>query len=56
MNELMSIIQSEVEHTRFGSIQFELILHDGQVRYVNVIRATRHNINSSNKKEVKNGK
>ena len=56
MNELMSIIQSEVAHTRFGSIQFELTMHDGQIRYINVTRTTRHNLDTNHTKEAKNEK
>ncbi len=52
MNELMSIIQSEVEHTRFGSIQFVLTLHDGQIRCINVTRTTRHNITPIPAKDI----
>lgn len=56
MNELMTIIQTEVEHTRFGSIQLELTMHDGQIRYINVTRTTRHNLATKHNKEAKNGK
>ena len=55
MNELMSIIQSEVEHTRFGSIQFELTLHDGQIRCIHVTRTTRHNITPISAKDIEHG-
>ena len=56
MNELMAIIQTEVEHTRFGSIQFELTMHDGQIRYINVTRTTRLNLATNHNKEAKNEK
>lgn len=56
MNELMAIIQTEVEHTRFGSIHLELTMHDGQVRCVNVTKTTRYNIGPVLNKEAKNGK
>ncbi len=55
MNELISIIQSEVRQTRFGSIQFALTMHDGEIRCVNVIRSTRHNITPNKAKDNTNG-
>ena len=55
MNELISIIQSEVRQTRFGSIQFVLTMHDGEIRCVNVIRSTRHNITPTKVKEKSDG-
>lgn len=52
MNELISIIQSEVRQTRFGSIQFTLTMHDGEIRCVNVTRSTRHNITPTKVKDI----
>ena len=53
MNELIDIISREVQNTRFGTIQFALTLHDGQIRYVNVTTTTRHNLTPT-AKEFKN--
>ena len=53
MNELINLIKTEVQHTRFGSIQFELIMHDGQIRCINVIRSTRYNLGAKSNKEAK---
>lgn len=50
MNELISIISAEIQKTRFGSIHFELTMHDGQIRCVNVTTSTRHNITAGKKK------
>ena len=55
MNELISIITREVQNTRFGTIQFTLTLHDGQIRCVNVTTTTRHNITPTQEKGAKNG-
>lgn len=52
MNELISIIESEVQQTRFGTIQFVLTLHDGQIRCINVTRTTRHNITPIPAKDI----
>lgn len=52
MNELIDIITREVQNTRFGTIQFALTMHDGQIRYVNVTTTTRHNLTPA----VKEGK
>ncbi len=56
MNELISIIQSEVRQTRFGSIQFTLTMHDGEIRCVNVTRSTRHNITPTKVKDISDGR
>lgn len=56
MNELISIIQSEVRQTRFGSIQFTLTMHDGEIRCVNVTRSTRHNITPTKAKDISDGR
>ncbi len=55
MNELISIIESEVHQTRFGTIQFVLTLHDGQIRCINVTRTTRHNITPISAKDIEHG-
>lgn len=55
MNELISIIESEVQQTRFGTIQFVLTLHDGQIRCINVTRTTRHNITPISAKDIEHG-
>lgn len=52
MNELINIIESEVQQTRFGTIQFVLTLHDGQIRCVNVTRTKRHNITPIPAKDI----
>ena len=54
MNELISIIQNEIQQTRFGSIQLVLTIHDKQVRYINVTRTTRHNITPYKVKDISN--
>lgn len=56
MNELLLIIQSEVRQTRFGSIQFTLTMHDGEIRCVNVTRSTRHNITPTKVKDITDGR
>lgn len=53
MNELISIISSEIKQTRYGLIQFTLTMHNGEIRCVNVIRNTRHNITSTKAKDIK---
>ena len=55
MNELLKIIHNEVLNTRFGTIQFSLTMHDGEIRCVNVIRSTRHNITPTKAKDITNG-
>ena len=52
MNELISLIENELRNTRFGSIQFDLIIHDGQIRCINITRTTRHNIIPIKNKKV----
>ena len=56
MNELIKLIEAEIQHTRFGSIHLELIMHDGQIRSINVTRTTRHNLVSNHNKKAKNEK
>lgn len=56
MNELISIIQSEIRQTRFGSIQFTLTMHDGEIRCVNVTHSTRHNITPIKAKDISDGR
>lgn len=55
MNELLTIIESEIQQTRYGSVQFVLTLHDGQIRCINVTRTTRHNITPTTAKDIANG-
>ena len=56
MNELISLLETEIQKTRFGSIQFVLTMHDGEVRCVNITRTTRYNITPKNAKDIENGK
>lgn len=56
MNQLIEIISSEMRQTRFGSIQFTLTMHDGEIRFVNVVRSTRHNITPTKVKDIEYGR
>lgn len=55
MRELNKIITNEMNQTRFGSIQFTLTMHDGEIRCINVVRCTRHNITPTKVKDIENG-
>lgn len=54
MEELMSIISREMQRTRFGIIQLNLTMHEGQIRCVNVTTTKKHNL-TTNSKDNKNG-
>jgi len=56
MEELISIITSEIQKTRFGIIQLNLTMHEGQIRCVNVTTTKKHNITPKTKQESGNGK
>lgn len=52
MNDVISIIATEVAKVRFGTVTVDLAIHDGQVRYVTTTTTARHNI-AHTVKEVK---
>ena len=53
MNEVLSIIAAEAAKVRYGTVVIELVMHDGQVRYVTTTTTARHNIAHPNKETKK---
>lgn len=44
MNELISIINSEIQKIRFGEIICTITMHEGQPRVVTVTSTKKHNL------------
>lgn len=53
MKELIEIITSETQRTRYGIIQLSLTIHEGQIRCVNVTTTKKHNITTKEKESGK---
>lgn len=52
MNELIKLLERETSKTRFGLVTFEVTMHDGQIRFVNVTTTQRHNITPKGKGDL----
>ena len=49
MNELISIINSEIQKIRFGEIICTITMHEGQPRVVTITSCKKHNLGTKTK-------